>query len=604
MIHRLVKKICTKISNKRQAMSQRRLFKVQVGKLLKTEFIVPGALHYIWQVDKVSDEIQANEITIFGRKIDTKKIDWHKDYVSGFCYPLKRIDDLRISKWFDKGIDVKFPWELSRFQFAVNWAAAYRIDGNRQRYLLFKRLVLDWLAQNPFLFGVNWVCTMEVALRSVSWIVALNLFREEFDQDVEFKSALLYSLVQHAEYIHAFPEIYENGHTTNHTTADYVGLLFLALTLQDHPQASIWREQAVQGLVHCMEYQVYEDGVSFEGSTSYHRLVLEMFAYAAVLCRANQIDLPRSYYCKLFRMFEFSAACMDHNGNVPLIGDDDSGRLLPFEGYPNNNHAYLLKLGQQLFEHQFYSQCTIKTAKTPLPTFPAVALLPLNINPRDTTQSISFPNGGFYFLKNDHFSVLLSIVPLGQNGNGGHNHYDVGSYTISLDGIPIICDPGSYTYTRNRNKRDLFRSFFYHNTLVPQKNVMLPKIQNDYWRLRKRFDVEILSRSNSIIEIQIQDILDAKKWRRKLVLKKNLLEIFDYFDGLFNIRIHLSPEFKIRNDEPFSFKMDHFKLNFSNATFIEIANYFHSSQYDSLEMAPMINAEADHCLSYNIECSI
>lgn len=598
MIISSIEKILFKINQKRLALAQRRVFIEKVEKLLQTECIVPDALQYVWQVDSVSHTIPACGIIIFGREVDPEDIDWHRDYVSGFQYPLKRIDCLKISKWFDRGIDIKFPWELSRFQFTVNWATVYKSEENREHYLSFRKLVMDWLAHNPFLYGVNWLCTMEVALRSVSWIVALNFFQKEFEKDGEFKSVLIRSLVQHAEYIHAFPEIYENGHTTNHTTADYVGLLFLALTLREHPQAGLWREQAVQGLIGCMEYQVYEDGVSFEGSTSYHRFVLELFAYSAVLCRANQIDLPNQYYGKLFRMFEFSAACMDHKGHVPLVGDDDSGRVLIFYPCSNDNHVYLIELGNYLFNYHFLSQCTIKTSKLFLPTIVTISLISMQIYSRNSARSISFLNGGFYFLKNDRVSVLLAAVPLGQNGRGGHNHYDVGSVTVSIEGEPCICDPGTYTYTRNKKIRDNFRSISMHNTILNNLDKRVDLNNNSYWKLLDRYRGFVKVIKHNQLSVSQQLFIDNKPRERTITLDNSMLEINDMYDGQFCSIFHFHPTIILKKVGE-KIVTDLFSIEFFNLTKFALQTYYYSPTYDQqLQATSLVVTAANHLRIY------
>ena len=58
---------------------------------------------------------------IFGVKVDFDEINWYKDYVSNFEYPLKRFDKIKISKWFDKGIDIKFTYAVPRFCFAIEF---------------------------------------------------------------------------------------------------------------------------------------------------------------------------------------------------------------------------------------------------------------------------------------------------------------------------------------------------------------------------------------------------------------------------------------------------------------------------------------------------
>ena len=150
-------------------------------------------------------------------------------------------------------------------------------------------------------------------------------------------------------YIHAFPEVYPGNHSTNHTTADYLGLLYVGRALPDHPEASRWQQRAVDGLLDCMNYQVYADGGSFEASAGYHRLVTELFGLVALLCLNHGIELPDSYYSKLKDMFGFLFAICDRQGNSPLFGDNDSGTLLQFDFAQNHNYAYLRAFYKLLF---------------------------------------------------------------------------------------------------------------------------------------------------------------------------------------------------------------------------------------------------------------
>ena len=316
----------------------------------------------VWKLPENSDRsaLLVNKLdfyTIFDERVDLNNVNWHKDYVSGFEYPVKRFDKIKISRWYDKGIDIKFPWEVSRFYFAVPFAQNYTATVDERYYIRFRDLVQDWIKKNPFLYGVNWHCTMEVSIRAVNWIVAMNLFGERFERDEEFYRSLVTSLQQHAGYIDAFPEIKPDGTANNHLIADYFGLLFLAVTLRDHPEADKWLLTSTEGLEQCIQTQVNDDGTSFEGSIPYHRLVLEMFGYAAILCRTNNIELSASYYERIFTMFEFTAAYMDQNGNAPQIGDNDSGRTIIFHQSDEHDHSYLLDLGEHLFNYRFLSQC-------------------------------------------------------------------------------------------------------------------------------------------------------------------------------------------------------------------------------------------------------
>ena len=77
-------------------------------------------------------------------------------------------------------MELVFPWELSRFYFGINLAQKYFINEDRYYYEIFGNRLHDWIEKNPFLYGVNWLSTMDVAIRAVNWIVAINLFRENF----------------------------------------------------------------------------------------------------------------------------------------------------------------------------------------------------------------------------------------------------------------------------------------------------------------------------------------------------------------------------------------------------------------------------------------
>lgn len=351
----------SKINNRINLIKKRRIRKQKINALLSRSYDGNYDILNIWPVSylklKKEDVVTVyDSYTIFGTTISLETINWHKDYVSGFEYPQDRFDKINISRWFNKGIDIKFPWEVSRFYFAIPLAQNYLISGDEKYYQRLKDLITDWIDKNPFLYGVNWHCTMEVAIRAANWVVAGALVRDRLLQDTGFYKKFAQSLIQHAYYIHAFPEIKSNGTGNNHLIADYAGLLFLAAALREHREAEKWQKTSVDGLIRCMETQVHDDGTSFEGSIPYHRLVLEMFGYTAVLCRVHNIELPSSYYERLFKMFEFTAAYMDHNGNASQIGDNDSGRFIKFYDYDEHDHSYLLDIGETLFNYVFKSQ--------------------------------------------------------------------------------------------------------------------------------------------------------------------------------------------------------------------------------------------------------
>jgi hypothetical protein len=375
-----------RLANRVYAIKRKRDRKKKVEILEHAIYGIKVPLSVVWLIkdEKISRCIVQDvydSYTIFGTKISLDRIRWHADYISGYEYKKDRFDKINLSQWYGSGVDVKFPWEVSRFYFAVAIAQNYHITRDDKYYYRFKQLVNDWMISNPFLHGVNWRCTMEVALRAVNWVISINIIYEKINSDSEFYKNVIKSLEQHARYIHAFPEIKSDGKGNNHLVADYFGLLFLALSFQDHPDSKEWLEASIRGLEKCMVDQVHNDGTSFEGSIPYHRLVLELFGYAAILCRANNIELSDLYYVKLFKMYEFVAAYVDHNGNAPQIGDNDSGRAIILHQSDEHDHSYLLDMGEHIYDYSFRSQCKKRnrTYKAWLPVIEKIAVIEENL---------------------------------------------------------------------------------------------------------------------------------------------------------------------------------------------------------------------------------
>src|SRR5213593_4324355 len=134
------------------------------------------------------------------------RLPWHADFKAGRVWdPRAHFEDLRLGleEGFGKGADVKVPWELSRFQHLPLLGQALWLTGDRRYYEEFRAQVLDWIGENRPGRGVNWTCTMDVAIRAVNWVWAYAFFRPEILADRPFASAFLRSLFMHGRFIAA-----------------------------------------------------------------------------------------------------------------------------------------------------------------------------------------------------------------------------------------------------------------------------------------------------------------------------------------------------------------------------------------------------------------
>ena len=132
-----------------------------------------------------------------------ERIDWSRDFKSGRAWPLDHIS--RVTVIYPDNSDVKVPWELSRFQHLPVLAAAYRLTGDRTWLDEIRDELLDWIAANPVEFGVNWACTMDVAIRAANWTATLALLGPAARSETWTEPALA-SLLLHGRFIRSHLE--------------------------------------------------------------------------------------------------------------------------------------------------------------------------------------------------------------------------------------------------------------------------------------------------------------------------------------------------------------------------------------------------------------
>ena len=91
-------------------------------------------------------------------------------------------------------------------------------------------------------------------------------------------------------------------------------------------------------------------------STNYNRLVLELILIPILVLKTNNHEIPSDIWYRLEKMFEFIMYSLKPDGNSPIIGDKDNGRLLPLGAETTNNFRYLLSLGALLFNRADFKQ--------------------------------------------------------------------------------------------------------------------------------------------------------------------------------------------------------------------------------------------------------
>ena len=399
----------------------------------------------------------------FGEKCFGEEIDWLKDPLSGFRWPLDYHADVQLVR--NDGSDARVLWELNRLSHLLTLARTYAVTQD-EKFVTEILVQLDgWRASNPLGRGPNWSCAMEVALRAINLLATFELIRGSARLDENTLPPLLQMFDQHGAHILRNLE-FSYISTSNHYLSDVTGLFWLGVLLPELKEADGWREFGLREMLNEMDKQVLADGADCEASTGYHRLVLELFLYSFILARENQSDIPQRYWDKLRAMFDYMSAYLRPDLSAPLIGDTDSGQVLPFCKRSAEDHAYLLSIAAAFFAEPRYKLSGTPTEELlwVLGTEGITAFEKLSCAPSGE-DSRAFADAGTYVQRKDDLFLLLNASGNGLFGRGSHGHNDSLSIEVSACGTSFISDPGTFVYSADLSQRHLFRSTAYHSTV-------------------------------------------------------------------------------------------------------------------------------------------
>ena len=391
--------------------------------------------------------------------------DWHLDPVNNRRAPRRFWSTV---PYLDVECgDHKIVWELNRHQHWLRLGRAYWLTGESKYRARFITELNSWLSDNPPLIGINWASMLELGLRTLSWIWALNFFVGSGDDETPWTVDLLLALDRQLTHVEHNLSYYfsPNTHLLGEALALYVAGRSLPELDPDGHRAALGRRILLAEI----SRQISADGGHCERSTHYHRYTLDFYLLALVVATVTGDPAADELRAAVARLRAAARLLADDNGRIPLIGDDDGGELWPMVGASANDiRASLVVAGALVGAGDSVPGGIPEEAYWMLSQ---PALSPLLENPSPTPQSRAPRSGaltdtGYYVSRSaagDHI-----IIDGGPHGylNAGHAHADALSLTMSVRGAPLLIDPGTACYTTDRELRDRMRSTALHNTLV------------------------------------------------------------------------------------------------------------------------------------------
>lgn len=429
-----------------------------------------------WHADLVqrADKLLNHRISFFSLEDCHigNPIDWNRDHEAGKAAPQDFSGSIDYRDYRVTG-DAKMVWELNRHHHLVVLARAYHVTGELRYAEAVVAQMRSWCQSCPFGRGMNWRSPLELAIRLINWVWALDLI---------WGSGLLTPSVQReflpVMYLHMW-EItrkYSQGSSANnHRIGEAAGVFVASLYFPVLDPQGDWNKESRAILLEEIRLQTYLDGANREQAIGYHLFVLQFFLLSGLIAQRANADFPEEYRATVNSMLGFIGKLSEGGARIPPYGDGDDGYVLDLGNGPESARG-LLAIGAvwsrrsdfKNWAGQFQQAAYWLLGPDARAQFDAIP------SPSKTVplQSHAFSDSGHYLLQCGHtgsadrISVLFDCGELGFQSIAAHGHADALSVTVRAFGEDILIDPGTYDYFRYPQWRTYFRSTRAHNTIM------------------------------------------------------------------------------------------------------------------------------------------
>jgi hypothetical protein len=396
-------------------------------------------------------------------------IDWNRDHSAGKAAPMGFAAGIDYRDFSVTG-DCKLVWEPSRHQHLVVLARAWRATGDVRYAKALAEQLESWLDACPFGRGMNWRSPLELAIRLINWVWALDLAA-----DSGALTDALRERVWHSAWLHlrdVARKFSKGSSANNHLIGEAAGVFIGSSYFCAFADSPRWRAESAAVLEREILAQTYADGANREHAFAYHVFVLEFFLLAGLVGRWTRREFSAAYWGRLEKMLEFAGALGEGGDQPPSFGDADDGYVLDL-GDARDARG-LLSTGAVLrgrADFKRWSGGLRESTAWLLGPRASTLFREVPDTTRISLPSSAFPDAGYYLLQcgrtgsRDRISVLFDCGELGFGAIAAHGHADALSLTVRAFGTDVLVDPGTYDYFTYHDWRRYFRSTQAHNTV-------------------------------------------------------------------------------------------------------------------------------------------
>ena len=184
--------------------------------------------------------------------------EWHQPIDSKVKFTKQDIHWSKIADFNLEVGDVKSIWELSRFDWLLDFTVEFLKTGDIQQLDTLNIWLEDWSRNNPLNIGINWKCGQEASIRGMHLCITSFLL----NQHTSLSKSLAQLLEQHLSRITPtllYAMAQDNNHGTSEAVALYIGGLVLEKNNKSQ-QARRWKNKGRYWIENRVQRLIADDG--------------------------------------------------------------------------------------------------------------------------------------------------------------------------------------------------------------------------------------------------------------------------------------------------------------------------------------------------------
>lgn len=317
-------------------------------------------------------------------------------------------------------------YNLHYFEFLYKLAFEYAHNNDVQYYEKYKYLIENWIDNNPFAYGDGWH-PYTISLRLTNWITVYPIFRDRIKNELEFDKKVKESM--YLQYLYLQKNL-EKDVLGNHYFENIKALIIGSIFFKEDKIRNKFKFELLKEL----NNQILKDGMHFELSPMYHKIILEdLIKITYWLSYDKEYAQLIIYIQKMINvMFSFE----DNFGKTPAFNDSTDGI--------SKEYSVLLDACSEYF----------------------------NLNPTFDGELL---DSGYYIILDRTKKLIFDAGEICPRYLPAHGHCDALSYELSVNNKPLIVNSGTFTY-ENGEWRNYFRSTKAHNTVMIEEQE-----QSQFW---------------------------------------------------------------------------------------------------------------------------